>query len=98
MEKLRPVLKKYQKRGQCIPEETIKKISTQINIPVHQIYKRVCYHSPVKEDHYQIVKKLLEEKKKHLIVETAPSTRVSLGEEFGLEPGTNVMGKMVSSL
>jgi len=98
MEKILPHLKKYQKRGECIPEETIKKISKQAKIPVHQIYKKVCYHSPVKQDHYQAVKKLLKEKKKHLIVETAPSTRVSIGEEFGSEPGSIVLGQMVSAL
>ena len=98
MQKLLHYLKKHQKRGQCIPENTIKKISNQAKIPVQTIYKKVCYHSPVKEDHYEIVKKLLLEKKKHLIVETAPSIRVSIGEEFDLKPGTIVLGKLVSAL
>ena len=98
MEKILPYLRKYQKKGECIPEETIKIISSQIKIPSHQIYKKVCYHSPVKEDHYQAVLKLLKEKKKHIVVETAPSIRVSIGEEFGLKPGAIVMGKMVAAL
>lgn len=45
-----------------------------------------------------IVQKALENKKLHVVVATAPSIRVALGEEFGLEMGTNVKGKMVSAL
>lgn len=36
--------------------------------------------------------------KKKVYVQTAPSIRVSLGEEFGAKPGTLVTGKMVSAL
>ena len=32
----------------------------------------------------------------HVVVQTAPATRVSLGEEFGLPPGSLVEGKQVS--
>jgi NADH-quinone oxidoreductase subunit G len=35
---------------------------------------------------------------KTVIVQTAPSVRVALGEVFGMEPGTNVTGKMVTAL
>lgn len=35
---------------------------------------------------------------KHVIVQTAPAVRVALGEEFGMEPGTIVTGKMVAAL
>lgn len=35
---------------------------------------------------------------KHVIVQTAPSVRAALGEEFGLPIGTNVEGKMVAAL
>lgn len=34
----------------------------------------------------------------HVVVQTAPSSRVSLGEEFGLRAGTNVEGKQVAAL
>ncbi len=37
-------------------------------------------------------------KDKYVVVQTAPAVRVALGEEFGLEPGTNITGKMVSVL
>ena len=33
-----------------------------------------------------------------VIVQTAPAVRVALGEEFGMEIGTNVKGKMVTAL
>lgn len=34
----------------------------------------------------------------YVVVETAPSVRVALGEEFGMPIGTNVTGKMVTAL
>lgn len=34
----------------------------------------------------------------HVVVQTAPAVRIALGEEFGLEPGTIVTGKMVAAL
>jgi hydrogenase, Fe-only len=36
--------------------------------------------------------------KKTVVVQTAPSVRVALGEEFGMEPGTIVTGKMAAVL
>ena len=36
--------------------------------------------------------------KKHVVVQTAPSVRAALGEEFGMPIGTNVDGKMVAAL
>lgn len=40
----------------------------------------------------------LKDEDKYVVVQTAPAVRVALGEEFGMEIGTNVQGKMVSSL
>ncbi|HOO22485.1 MAG TPA: NADH-dependent [FeFe] hydrogenase, group A6 [Clostridia bacterium] len=40
----------------------------------------------------------LNDKSKYVIVGTAPSVRVGLGEEFGYPIGTNVEGKMVAAL
>ena len=40
----------------------------------------------------------LMDKSKTVIVQTAPSVRAALGEEFGLPPGTLVTGKMVAAL
>jgi NADP-reducing hydrogenase subunit HndD len=36
--------------------------------------------------------------KKFVVVQTAPATRVAIGEEFGMEPGSRVTGKMVAAL
>lgn len=41
---------------------------------------------------------VLNNEKKTVIVQTAPAVRAALGEEFGLEPGTSVTGKMVAAL
>ncbi|MBU0536402.1 MAG: (2Fe-2S)-binding protein, partial [Nanoarchaeota archaeon] len=38
-------------------------------------------------EHLSEVEKALKDKKKHVIVQTAPSIRAALGEEFGMEPG-----------
>jgi NADP-reducing hydrogenase subunit HndD len=40
----------------------------------------------------------LDDRSKHVIVQTAPAIRAALGEEFGYEPGTQVTGKMVAAL
>jgi iron-only hydrogenase group A len=42
--------------------------------------------------------KALADPKKIVMVETAPAVRAAIGEEFGLEPGTLVTGKMVAAL
>lgn len=49
-------------------------------------------------EHLQEVYKVLKDKSKHVVVQTAPSIRASLGEEFGMIPGTLVTGKMVAAL
>ena len=40
----------------------------------------------------------LKNEDKYVVVQTAPAVRVALGEEFGMEIGTNVTGKMVTAL
>lgn len=35
---------------------------------------------------------------KHVVVQIAPAVRVALGEEFGMEPGSVVTGKMIAAL
>lgn len=49
-------------------------------------------------DHSNDVLRALSDKKKTVIIQTAPAVRAALGEEFGLEPGTSVTGKMVAAL
>ncbi|MFV0380406.1 MAG: NADH-dependent [FeFe] hydrogenase, group A6 [Anaerorhabdus sp.] len=41
---------------------------------------------------------LLNDPKKHVVVQTAPAVRAALGEEFGYPIGTRVTGKMVAAL
>lgn len=40
----------------------------------------------------------LEDERKHVVVQTAPSIQATIGEEFGYEPGTVVTGKLVTAL
>lgn len=59
-------------------------------------------HCPVgaiyeKSDNKNIMKAIRDESK-HVVVQVAPAVRVALGEAFGLEPGTNVRGKMYNAL
>ncbi len=58
-----------------------------------------CPVGALKEkDSTEDVWKALRDEEKYVVVQTAPAVRVALGEEFGMEIGTNVQGKMVSSL
>jgi NADH-quinone oxidoreductase subunit G/NADP-reducing hydrogenase subunit HndD len=49
-------------------------------------------------EHLAEVIKVLKNRKKHVVVQTAPSIRAALGEEFEMPPGTLVTGKMVAAL
>ena len=50
------------------------------------------------KDQTQDVLKLLSDPSKTVIVQTAPATRVTIGEAFGMPIGTNAEGKMVAAL
>ena len=52
----------------------------------------------VEKDDTQAVWDAIGDPSKHVIVQTAPATRVALGEALGLAAGTIVTGKMVASL
>ncbi|MFT4309710.1 MAG: [FeFe] hydrogenase, group A [Candidatus Woesearchaeota archaeon] len=60
-----------------------------MNCPVGAISER---------SHIKEVEEALDDPNKHVVAQTAPSVRAALGEIFGLEAGTLVTGKMVSSL
>ena len=49
-------------------------------------------------DHSNDILRALSDRTKTVIVQTAPAVRAALGEEFGLEPGTSVTGKMAAAL
>jgi len=58
-----------------------------------------CPTSSITErDDTQRLFEALENPDLHVVVQTAPSTRIGLGEEFGLPAGTNVEGKQVAAL
>lgn len=48
--------------------------------------------------HLKQVWAALNDSEKYVVVQVAPAIRVALGEEFGMEPGTVVTGKIVSAL
>lgn len=59
----------------------------------------VCPTGALREkDSTQIVWDKINDKNTYVIVQTAPSVRVALGEEFGMPIGTNVEGKIVNAL
>ncbi len=59
----------------------------------------VCPVGAITEkSHIEQVWEALDDPNQHVVVQTAPAIRAALGEEFGLEPGTLVTGKMVSAL
>lgn len=59
----------------------------------------VCPVGAISErDYIDEVWKVLDDKSKYVVVETAPAIRAALGECFGFAPGTLVTGKMVSAL
>jgi len=47
---------------------------------------------------WQRVLEVLSSKRRTTVVQTAPATRVSIGEEFGFEPGTISTGRMIQAL
>lgn len=60
-----------------------------ISCPVGAIYER---------SHIEAVEAAIKDPKKHVIAQTAPSIRVSLGELFSMEGGSLITGKMVSAI
>lgn len=49
-------------------------------------------------DHTPKIIRALADPSKTVVVQTAPAVRAALGEEFGMEPGTLVTGKMAAAL
>ena len=52
----------------------------------------------LEKDDTEEVWRALHDPKKHVVVQTAPAVRVSLGEEAGAKPGAIITGKLVSAL
>ncbi len=67
------------------------------------IYCGQCaVHCPVgaaqEQSHWEMVENALKNKNKIVVAQFAPSIRVSIGEEFGVEPGRIMSGQVVSGL
>ncbi|MEM3585033.1 MAG: [FeFe] hydrogenase, group A [Candidatus Woesearchaeota archaeon] len=59
----------------------------------------VCPTAAITEkDDRALAYSLINDKDKFVIAQIAPAVRVSIGEEFGLKPGTIVTGKLVAAL
>jgi iron-only hydrogenase group A len=52
----------------------------------------------VEKDEVDKVWAALEDSGKHVVVQEAPAIRAQLGEEFGMEPGSLVTGRMIAAL
>ena len=90
--------------------ETERGINTEISTPFKENLRessctfcgQCVYHCDLdainERDDTKKVKKLLNKKEKHVLVQTAPSIRASLGEMFRISPGTLVTGRMVTAL
>jgi iron-only hydrogenase group A len=79
------------------------KVGTPAEIPLDCIFcgqcANVCPTAAITEkDQLSELEKALEDEKKLKIFQFAPSVRFTLGEEFGLAPGTFVEGKLISAL
>jgi len=81
-------------------------IAPSMNLPMHESTcvfcgqcVAVCPTAALTEvNHIARVWDAINDKKKYVVVQTAPAVRVALGEEFGAEPGTRVTGQMVTAL
>lgn len=82
------------------------KISTFMDLPMNEIVCTNCgqciTHCPTgaltERRYYDDIWEAIDDPTKHVIVNTAPSVRVALGETVGLAPGEVVTGKMVAAL
>ena len=79
-----------------------KKVAPNGNPKISCIYCGQCtiecpVHAIREQSQVLQVEQALADPDKIVIVQMAPSIRTSIGEEFGMEPGTNVVGKMYTA-
>ena len=82
------------------------KISTFLDKPMNDVVCTNCGQcinrcptaSLVERNYIDEVFDAIYDPNKFVVVQTAPAVRAALGEEFGLEPGERVTGKMVAAL
>ena len=82
------------------------KVTTAFDLPMDQTDCVLCGQCSlvcpvgaiVETDYTNEVTAAIQDPSKHVIVQVAPSVRVGLGDEFGMEAGAVVTGKMVTAL
>jgi len=94
--------------GQCIEVcDRYQAVFRHYELPLHDYIPCIgcgqctlwCPSSSIVErDNTQQLWDALNNPDHHVVIQTAPSTRIGLGEEFGLSAGTNVEGKQVAAL
>ncbi len=89
--------------GQCIHACPMGKETGAVKVFKETFDCETCPYSrplgAIREiDHVKEVTNALKDPEKFVVVEFAPSIRASLGEEFGMEPGTLVTNKLYAAL
>jgi NADP-reducing hydrogenase subunit HndD len=82
------------------------KVSTFMHLPMNEIVCTNCgqciTHCPTgaltERRYYDEIWEAIDDPDKHVVINTAPSVRVALGETLGLPVGSRVTGKMVTAL
>jgi len=82
------------------------KISTFFGRPLYEVICTNCGQcidrcptgALIERTYIEEVWKAIWDPSKHVVVQTAPSVRIALGEDLGFEPGKRVTGKLVSAL
>ena len=82
------------------------KVSTFMHLPMNEIVCTNCgqciTHCPTgaltERRYYDEIWEAIDDPEKHVVINTAPSVRVALGETLGLPVGERVTGKMVTAL
>ncbi|HEY4787922.1 MAG TPA: NADH-dependent [FeFe] hydrogenase, group A6 [Bacteroidales bacterium] len=82
------------------------KISTFFEYPMYDVLCTNCGQcvnrcptgALIEKNYIDEVWEAINDRDKHVVVQTAPAVRVSLGEELGFAPGSRVTGKLVTVL
>lgn len=82
------------------------RIETFLNLPLNDVVCTNCGQcvnrcptgALTEKRYFDLVWDAIGDSKKHVVINTAPATRIVLGEAFGMPVGTRVTGKMVSAL
>ena len=91
-----------QEKGENIESLEFDRFSLAFECKSQGLFCEICGQSLINEDEKEkdlnLLESALDNKNLKVVCFTAPSIRVSLGDEFGFNAGANVEGKMVSAL